>query len=1169
MFFKKFAALLLIPIALTGCDEEIQIDIPDLDNQPYREFFETQLDPAKICSDVTVAKSNGGVIKGTRDCKLPTNLCKVAGSTDCYLTDPNLYGLDPKHLVPENFRKGVAVAEVTGSLIADDSFCAGDGENACVATPRFSSVSKTGAVAKVPVGQSIASLPGEFEPDFPDVANVLSSAKTAGRSGTLPSCTSSGSSNCVLSTSFRAVAPSALRPADIRAGAKIAAVTGNFKTSLPECTASNKTNCIATSRFVAVERARIVGGNLETGYSVLGVNGSVRPKPAACTADNQTGCVATDPMKAINKAALNAGQIRSGVVIAGIRGAFPSAAHPLAGGDSAVPDLTSGTFIASLKKNDSFEVWDSAGKRHLLQGSANLKPDRILKGRSIFGVAGNVDTKPEECTTDGQAGCVTTAAFPALKKSLLSPAIVRSGVQIAGVTGAYPSAAHPLANNTVLADLNFPADLANAAEVEFFDATGAVHKVRGSADLVAPRILSGVNLFDVAGSAAASPANCDRHDQQDCVASAGHPAYKKADLSANVLKKGTTISGVAGNFPSTASPLIGASGATDLTSGNFAATIGSAGSFEFWDATGQRHTLSGDAQLAPANILSGVSIFGKAGTMKDLPPACSLATRGCLTTATHPSYSRLALTEGLIKDGVKIGEVTGKYPSASYRLPGAETAITDLTAGNFNSRMASAVGFEYWDATGRRFTAQGDSSLVAGNIRQGQSIFGVTGSAAASPALCSSENAANCVTSAGFPAYEKSKLSAANIKNGVKLLGVTGTYPSATNRLETATATTDLSSGNFDARMRDGGSFEYWTSAGTRQTGNGSTALIPDNLTQGTTIYGVSGTIAPTPATCTAGNQNGCMATASFPAFQRSTLKPEFLKKDVELYGVTGQYPSATFPLVGNTSTTDLTSGNFTSRHQSSALYEFFDSAGGVHQGRGDDNLQAGNIDTGVNILGVTGTFLGMHPDREWDFLAGNSVGGVNGKVKTNCRNLTHSGSTGNYLAVDDQKQEGSKIPSNNPWTSPLSSCANEVFLDVSINEATDRATTCDATNSNVVCMHKDRITGLTWRAAPRNNTAYSWGEANDACRALNTGGHSDWRLPTVYEAFKAGVHGMHQLKVTFNTGIESQEVYRTNYPVWTSTPASGGKMNMVWMSQGRLSVPPDGHAGTIYHCVR
>lgn len=92
-----------------------------------------------------------------------------------------------------------------------------------------------------------------------------------------------------------------------------------------------------------------------------------------------------------------------------------------------------------------------------------------------------------------------------------------------------------------------------------------------------------------------------------------------ATVTPGDIRRGVSIGGIQGEFPSSAYPLeryssdsgsstaVQAAGGitTDLT--QFTTQMTADGSFEFWDETGVRHTGSGDAQILDANVKAGVN----------------------------------------------------------------------------------------------------------------------------------------------------------------------------------------------------------------------------------------------------------------------------------------------------------------------------------------------------------------------------------------------------------------------------------------------------------------------------------------------------------------------------------------------------------------------------------
>ena len=109
-------------------------------------------------------------------------------------------------------------------------------------------------------------------------------------------------------------------------------------------------------------------------------------------------------------------------------------------------------------------------------------------------------------------------------------------------------------------------------------------------------------------------------------------------------------------------------------------------------------TIKGDANLVSANIKSGVSIFGVSGNSNVVDTSAGDA------TAAQILSGKKAYVDGAL--------VTGTIASQ-----GAQT----ITPGTSNKTIASG---KYLSGAQ---TIKGDANLVAGNIKKGVSIFGVTG----------------------------------------------------------------------------------------------------------------------------------------------------------------------------------------------------------------------------------------------------------------------------------------------------------------------------------------------------------------------------------------------------------------------------------------------------------
>ena len=401
------------------------------------------------------------------------------------------------------------------------------------------------------------------------------------------------------------------------------------------------------------------------------------------------------------------------------------------------------------------------------------------------------------------------------------------------------------------------------------------------------------------------------------------------------------------------------------------------------------------------------------------------------------------------------------------------------------------------------------------SIRSSLTLGGVTGTLAD----CSAGNVAGCVTTASYKSMD----------------------------LSSASAMTDLTSGNFNATIATAANFEFWDSTGTRYQVTGDSDL-------------------------TAGN----------------------VKNGVVIHGFTGGYPSGSYLLANNTGTTDLTL--FTTQLTTDGAFEFFDSTGARYTGSGDSDLVAAKVKSGVALenFSITGTW-GPAPTA-WDIRVGTVINGVTGALKVNCRNRANSslfdsdsmppgtaattaGVVLDYWDTIDDFNNNGAFPTElvNGWTS-ATDCAKDVWQDMTTG-------TCDSTAKD--CMMKDRVSGLYWSesypatgAGPASTTA-NWSNAISRCDALSYGGYSDWRVPTIKELLEAYVHGIRDVAymgtgtirpagdTTANNNFFINDI-DADY-VWSSTTTSGGTTT-AWKSGILNGDTPYGTAKTgtaMVICVR
>lgn len=996
---------------------------------------------------------------------------------------------------PKSMCKGEKFFTLTGTEMEGERDCAAaapacreDGQTDCLASPEFPAADAESLAPKVKEGETVAGIAGAYAPDFPDPAHVSKDDTVDGAPGLLDACSADGATSCIATAAFPAADKSKLAPADILAGKTVAGVAGTATPAPPGCAADNATNCVATADFPAIDKASFTAGDIRATKTIAGIIGSVKPSPADCAADGATGCVAVAGFPAVDATRLSPGNIRKSIVIGAVTGEYPSAAHPLDGGDAAIADLPE---LNATIRADVYEWFHADGTRltgsileasggniipktsdqffsggvyrgFTVSGDPQLIASNIRAGATIFGVAGSGSARPPDCVANFDQDCVATATYRAADLSNLSAANVRKGVVVAGITGDYPSATNPLANDTAAADLLSLDQYAAVGSFEFFDSAGNVYTgiiadggtvtpgtsdttigasgtvyrqvvVRGDADLAPTNLLSGVNIFNVVGDVAPLAPLCTSDAETDCTTTSAFRAAAMSLVNPGNIRSGITIAGVPGEYPSPTYPLAGSGGVDDLPQLDQAMTVGV---FEYFDSAGSRFVatvadggtvtpstanqtvaapntvyrrviVEGDTDLAAAKVAAGTTLFGVAGTAALRPADCAAdGATDCVTTTSFKAADMTAVSAGTVRNGYTIAGVAGDFPSATHRLTGS-SATPDLpsldatTVANSyewfasdGTRLSGTIGSTGTITPGSTdqsftgvyvgFTVAGAATLVPGNITDGTSIFGVTGNAATRPADCGGNNLTGCVTTATYRSADLTNLGAGNIRNGVSIAGVTGQYPSATHPLSGNTATVDLPS---LAATVAAGSYEWFQSDGTLVSGaiadagtitpgatnqtftaslyrqfmvSGDPDLDPANIKSGVELFGHNGsfTVGTGPGDCSADGQSGCVVTGGYVSASSALLLPGNIRAGISLGGVTGNYPSSTSPLVGSNATTDLTDALFDTAVRGAAAFEWFDSTGARHSRAGDTNLVASNIRTGIDILGVTGTVV-------------------------------------------------------------------------------------------------------------------------------------------------------------------------------------------------------------------
>ena len=833
----------------------------------------------------------------------------------------------------------LTIAGVVGTL----SDCAADGGTNCLAVSAFPAANATGAAAKVLTGQTLAGISGSaaLRPSncaadgatdcvavalFPAVdkatklsvgnaAKIHTTLSIAGVTGTMASCSVDGGTNCMAVAGYPA-ANTTGAAAKIALGDVLAGVTGTAGVRPSDCGSDGSTGCVATATYPAANSTG-AAAKIASGDVLAGITGTAGVRPSDCSSDGATGCVAVTNFPAVDKLTKlsvgNAARIRSSLTIAGVVGTLDDCST-----DGGVGCVTVGpTYAAAITTGVAAKV---------------------LTGQSVAGISGSATPAPANCAADGATNCVAVTNFPAVNKvtNLAAPnlAKISSSVTVGGVVGTMADCS---ADGTTgcLTVTAFPAANTSGA---------------------AAKILSGQTLAGVSGSATAAPSNCAADGATNCVAVALFPAVDKATkLSAGnaaKIRSSLTIAGVVGTLddcttdggsgcvvtgPTYVSALTTGAAAKILSGQSIAGVSGSAavkpadcasdGDINCVAVTNFPAVNKVTNLAAPnlAKISSSVTVGGVVGTLAN----CSAdGTTACLTVTGFPSANTSGAAAKIITGQTLAGVSGSATPAPSNCAADGATncvavtnfpavdKVTNLAVGNL-AKISSTVTVGgvvgtlancSADGTTACLTVSGfpsaNTSGAAAKIITGQTLAGISGSATAAPANCSTDGQTNCVAITTFPALQKSLLTLDVLKNGTVINGVTGAYPNASYPLAGSTATADLTAATFNAQAKSSTAFEYFDSAGVRQTGSGDTDITGANIASGIDIFSTTGTFG---ANCTADGQTACITTSTFKSVDTSALTVWDIRKGKSAGGIAGSI--AFYKNMANTSFFNRTTG--------------------------------------------------------------------------------------------------------------------------------------------------------------------------------------------------------------------------------------------------------------------
>lgn len=690
----------------------------------------------------------------------------------------------------------------------------------------------------------------------------------------------------------------------------------------------------------------------------------------------------------------------------------------------------------------------------LAASAAATVAGNIKAGVTIAGTAGTFSGSFSNCSSDGEVGCVTTAGFKAADMTYAVAGNILSGSTIAGTSG---SVSLPTVANVFAGVTYGPA----GASTGILTLPSAAN-VRSSA-----------GAFGVGGtSVTPSLADCSANNVQGCVTTSTYRSADLTNLAASNIVNGVSIAGTTGNvtLPTAANVYLG------VTFGAASATTGTL-------------TLPSAAQ-----VRSSAGAFGVGGNSitPSLADCSSNNAQGCVTTASYRSADLTNLAAGNIVNGVSIAGTTG-----NVTLPTAANVYTGITFG--------ASG-----ATTGTLTLP-----TAAQVRSSAGAFGVGGSSI-TPTLadCSANNVQGCVTTSSYRSADLANLAAGNIKSGVAIAGTTGDYPSATYPLSGADSTADLDSATFNAKIKSSAAFEYWTSSGSRETGNGDADITATNIKDTISIFGETGSFTGsgggTPdewdlrAGVTVGSVTGklkvdCRSAATLVTFDAGVPYAATVDSSTDYFTVTshGFADNQMIRVHALTIPTGLINN---------AAYYVRNSTANTFQ----VSLTSGGA--AINITSNGTTVFAMRA--------------INSTVDI-------------WDSIDDYYAAPVSTPTYTGWSSN-NYCGGvetvlgdaKVWRDVTTTGDGVTASTCGSTSAH--CTLKNKITGQDWAAT--DYTQRHWAQAASYCDNLSRNGKTDWRLPTKKEWLGAHQHGI--VSTVSVTNWMDGDFFRDNN-VWTATTST------------------------------
>lgn len=743
---------------------------------------------------------------------------------------------------------------------------------------------------------------------------------------------------------------------------------------------------------------------------------------------------------------------------------------------------------------------------------------------------------------------------------------------------------------------------------KYYDANGTIKIGTRSCDgpnlsaLTAANLKAGVSVAGVTGTLIAAPADCSGNEQVGCVTTAAFKAADWTNLLGVNIKSGVSIAGVAGTYSPATVPDCNADGQINCKA---------VAAFKAIDMS----------KIIPGNIKINVTIAAVAGTV--VPTAANCTSDGATNCVVTSSFAA-ASTSGLASKVISTQTVAGV--TGNVLIPPAgkvESGFSYGVGGNGSTGTLALPGIAYVNA-GVNFGAGGNALTgiltlpAVSKVRTTNGVFGVGGNGS-TPTLadCSTDGEEACVSNASFKAADMSVATPSHIASGSTIAGVGGTFSGGFSNCSADGATGCIAVAAFPAAnlalFADSdikvsktiagipGALSTCTTPGVnncylpayaastqplKTVNYDSLSANAANFRSSYSLLGVPGTLAD----CSTDGATGCVAVTGFVAAAAGSthLHAQNIKSGVTIGGVTGDYPSATYPLpnAGSGGALVLDAATFDVRMKSSSDFEWWNKDGTRYVQAGDTDITAGNFSSNVTVFGTTGSIPGCSSNGQqncitnathkavnvstlsgWDIRDNVNIAGVVGVLaayKNMADSATFNRTTGPdatgvidiYDTIDDFNVNGA-FPSGTPpgWVSGVG--ANWVR-----DSASDTATGVGSCDGGEDCVYKDNVTKLYW--ARDTQTAAYWEAAISSCSGLTYGTYSDWRLPTQKELLQAYIDGIWTVKgTTFLT--------LSNVPYWTATTASTTttSAHMITLSTGSGALDVKATYTHRFLCVR